>query len=199
MKLANDYSYEGRVVSAFYSDYLTEKFGNPEEHICGYTLHLLINKMNGKDFAPHCFEMQVYANYVIVDPNVKVKVYKTNEEGKEVETEVDKITYLRLTSPFYDKHGIPSTSSYDVSVGESYLSLRGETLRRKRKNEKDYQMNGGSPFCTIKRPLITDIWLPSDLDSNSESVECEPVANALRSIHQPFTNKTDKVLVNSHA
>lgn len=139
----NRSTFEGKVTSAKHSDYLTDRFGDEQEGIKGYTLHILIDKINAEQITKHCLELQCYADFCI-------------------ETEKDGITYLNLVKPIYEVDGVPVTKG-DVAIGESRICLKGKGFIRKIKHEKQYRMlRTGLPLCTIKQPLITDIILPEE-------------------------------------
>jgi hypothetical protein len=143
--MSSNYVYKGRVVSIVESEFLTEKYGN-EKNI-GFTVHILIDKINGNPWATYCFELQCYGEWI--------------DKEKEI---------IKLIQPLYENEGVVLASNNVMTKG-SIVVLRGETLRRKRKNGKDYAMSEGTPFCVIKKPLITEIYLPEELIVNSNIIE----------------------------
>lgn len=141
-------TFEGKVVSARFSDYLTNKYGDKEANISGYTLHILIDKINGESINKHCFELQCYADFIV----------KTG----------DKISYLHLIKPIYEDKGIPTVSEPDIAVGDSIVAIKGFGFKRKIKHGKEYRMvRTGLPMCIISRPLISDIWIEEEEEGTS--------------------------------
>lgn len=141
-------TFTGKVVSAKYSDYLTQKWGIEEENVKGYTIHVLINKINGEEINLHCFELQCYADYEIRDG--------------------EKITYLHLVKPFFENKGVRVCEEEDLAVGDSWITFNGLGFnpRKVTNNQKECRMlRTGLPICEVKRPLITDMWLEDDDDT----------------------------------
>jgi len=140
MEKATRNTYCGKVVSARFSSYLTEKYGDKEANISGYTLHILIDRINGESINKHCLELQCYSDFVVKTGN--------------------KISYLHIVKPLYEENGIPIVIEPDIAVGESRVAIKGYGFKRKVKNGKEYRMlRTGLPICVIKQPLISDIWL----------------------------------------
>ena len=148
-------TFQGKVVSAKYSDHLTKKWGIEEDNIKGYTLHVLINQIEGESINVHCFELQCYADYEIKD----------GETGK--------ITYLHLVKPFYEISGVEVCKEKNLAIGDSWISFNGLGFnpRKLTNNNRECRMlRTGLPICVIKRPLITDMWI--------EEVDEEVVSNS---------------------
>lgn len=155
-------TYVGKVVSARFSNYLTHKFGDKDANISGYTLHILIDKINGESINKHCFELQCYSDFVV-------------KTGKN-------ISYLHITKPLYEENGLPVVVESDIAVGESYVAIKGYGFQRKVKNGKEYRMlRTGLPLCVIKKPLISDIWLPDEpaLENWTTNVKLEPIGGGI--------------------
>lgn len=148
-------AFEGRVVSALHSDYLTDKYGDEQDGIKGYTLHILVDKINGEEINKHCLELQCYADYCM-----------ESSEG---------ITYLHLIKPIYEVRGVPMTDG-DIAVGESRISFKGHGFKRKVKHGREYRMlQTGLPLCQIKRPLITGSYIPDETDGYARSHGVTPI------------------------
>jgi hypothetical protein len=144
-------NYLGKCVSAKYSPYYTEKYGEPDRNILGYSLHILITHQNGKKLDNvMCLELPVYAT----------ECSKVNE----------KIRFLQLVDPIFcnilnDGSMIPI---WDGKLKiESYLNLgirsKGE-LKVKEKNGKVYKMGDNiTPHCVLKKPLLTGTYLDENV------------------------------------
>lgn len=166
-------SYTGQVVSARYNQFLTDKYGDSDRGILGYTLHILIVKAGTTK--RWCLEMQVYADYVIKD----------RDNGK--------ITYLHLISPIYHKvteHLRAPVWSGDLSVGEPTervgISAKGD-LTPKYKNNKPYVMGDlVTPFCNLKQPLITGTWFIEEEPEPPVAIACSPIAPLSKEVLEDF-------------
>jgi len=155
-------NYQGKVVSAKYSPYYTERWGDSDRNLLGYSLHILIYSCNGKRLDKvMCLELPVYA--------VDCKVVK------------DKIRALSLTSPIYN-HKVNGNyvPIWDGELKiEPYLNIgiKSESeLTLKFKNDKDYMMGDGiTHHCVLKKPLLTGTWL-DERETAIKPVAIKPIA-----------------------
>lgn len=151
-------NFVGRVISAKYSPYYTERYGDGENGLLGYSLHILINHCNGHDLGNEmCLELPVYAT----------ECHKV--QGK--------IRKLSLVSPIYNKKvGGNYIPVWDGELKiEPYLLIgikSSGALVQKIKNNKEYKMGSGLDHCYLKQPLLTGQWV--DPEYNTTPVAVKP-------------------------
>jgi hypothetical protein len=167
-------NFVGRVISAKYSPYYTERYGDGGLGVLGYSLHILIGHNLGEEM---CLELPVYAT----------NCYKVN----------GKIRKLSLISPIYNKKvGGNYVPVWDGELKiEPYLLIgikSSGALVQKIKNDKEYKMNSGLNHCHLKQPLLTGQWVNPEYESNVVAIKpaiIKPIPM------KEFTNSTDSAVL----
>lgn len=154
-------NFVGKVISAKYSPYYTEKYGDGGLGVLGYSLHILVRYCNGHDLGTEmCLELPVYAT----------DCYKVN----------GKIRKLSLISPIYNKKVGTGKDAKYVPVWDGELKIEpylligiksSGALVQKIKNDKEYKMGSGLDHCLLRQPLLTGQWVNPEYESNVVAVK----------------------------